>query len=311
VTAHAVGPDEHLLPDPELVTTDARGKFQLTRLPRTPVRVGQHVDGLVVHLTPASRVTGRVVIEPEHASCPGAGFMLRDEALDRYVDVTHEADGTLHADGVIPGSYAVTAWCDGYLSAAHYPSLVVGDRDVGGLVWPVTRGATLRGRVVSQHGAPITDASVTANGVDNDSAKYAREQVTATGDYVLRGMRPGRYTVKVARPHTFGTVPAVESTTVVDIAGDTRRELTLVDTSGSITGYVAGSDGQALTRVFVQATPANPDAWSGRVRTDDAGAFGLENIPPGEYRLTVEGTELAMTIQVRAGYVTTAPIRAK
>jgi protocatechuate 3,4-dioxygenase beta subunit len=324
VTARAIGSEMLAVGDPAPVTTDAHGRFRFAGLaPATYALTTRHAHGfgyyerwvdsgqaiadIVMPLAPAHQVSGRVVIEPNNEACTDGGFMLHDAKHDRDVEVSRNPDGTLRADGVMPGSYTVTAWCDGHLSREHYPSLTV-TNDIGGLVWPVTRGLTLRGRVVSQHGSPITDASVTAT-PEVSGPGYAREQVGANGEYVLRGLRPGRYQIQIARHHTFGTVPAVETAIAVELARDTERELILEDTSGSITGHIVGPDNVVLPAVYLTATPSDPNAWSGRVRADDAGGFQLENIPPGKYRLTVEGHEAkSQSIEVRTGHITATRI---
>ena len=320
VAAGAMGSEMLLVGDPAAVTTDTHGRFRFTGLAPASyalttrhahgfgyyerwVDSGQAITDVVVPLAPAHQVSGRVVIEPNNTTCLDGGFMLHDAKHDRDIEVSHEPDGTLRANGVMPGSYTVTAWCEGHLSRAEYPSLTV-TSDIGGLVWPVSYGVTLRGRVVSQHGAPITDASITAT-PEVSGPGYARENVNATGEYVLRGLRPGRYQIKVARPHSFGTVPAVETSIAVDLARDAERELVLEDTSGSINGRIVGPDEVVVPAVYITATPSDPNAWSGRVRADDLGRFELANIPPGKYRLVVEGHETrAQSIEVRTGDTT-------
>ncbi|HEY5943834.1 MAG TPA: carboxypeptidase-like regulatory domain-containing protein, partial [Kofleriaceae bacterium] len=160
----------------DVVASDARGGFRFDRLrfgrftivARADHRYGrsagsllvglaQHVDGVVIEMYPAHRVAGKIVIAPSGAPCTEPHASLRDETSERWITLERVGD-TLVADGLRPGTYTPHITCSGFVDRASYDPITVGDRDVSGLVWEVTVGATLRGNVVTRGGTPISGA---------------------------------------------------------------------------------------------------------------------------------------------------------
>src|SRR6185436_13672220 len=125
-----------------------------------------------------------------------ASLSLSDKVRDRSAEAIEEPDGTLHADGVLPGTYHVNVECPGYQARDHYPAVEVKDKDVTQLVWEVDAGATLRGKVVTKTGAPVEGASIwarTVGGALRGKTDWNDDKSTKDGSYELAGLRAGSY----------------------------------------------------------------------------------------------------------------------
>lgn len=223
--------------------TDARGAFRLTRLVparyttiartdrgygraegSTLVGLGQHVDGVIVRLFPATRVEGKVIGSSNQRPCRRPRVLLADEDTDHYLALHGEPDGTVWADGVLPGTYTVTVDCRGYLSRARYAPVVVAAEPVSGLVWEVDPGATIRGRVLTRTGAPVVDARVTTDATNGDgyldasggdgatSSPASRPGPTASMSTALMGSRPPEATPSRSRPERSWSASSCSTT---------------------------------------------------------------------------------------------------
>lgn len=159
-----VGPRDYGYVSGEVVTTDADGRFRVAHLApgrvvatarsehgygraegSTLVGLGQSVEGLVVKLFPAVHISGTVRISTTKAPCDNAWVTLHDAETDRSLSAEQYADKTSHAEGVPPGTYAVSVWCEGYQSRPTYAPVVIADHDVEGLA-PTSSPACVRAR---------------------------------------------------------------------------------------------------------------------------------------------------------------------
>jgi protocatechuate 3,4-dioxygenase beta subunit len=288
--------------------TDEDGRFHVTRLEpgrydvaaATPTGYGrsvgsigvglaQHAGPVTVKLYPAVRVAGVITLpDAKKTPCKQGGLQLTSSDQLRNYAATRDPDGTLHADGVLPGTYHVFVACQGYHARSKYPPVIVADKDVVGLEWPVDAGAVIRGHVTTKSGAPVERARVVARstgGGARDSSDWASDQSTRDGSYQLEGLQPGSFKLDVYSEHGVApkdgwkvTVPATSS--VVDQA------LVLED-GGSIHGTVVDADGKPLggISVMAQAISSGP-GWGGpSVRSNDDGTFALDELRPGDYRV--------------------------
>ena len=287
--------------------TDAQGKFKVRRLPpgryvvtartdrgygRTEgselVGLGQQVDGVIVKLYPAARVVGKVMIEGTPPELCVEGYLsLRDEVNDRWVGATTEPDGTVHADGVLPGTYSPQVWCEGYRAKDKYEPIVVAGKDVVDLTWLVEPGATVKGRVLTKAGQPIADARLNARTTGGDArAKmdWAGDTSQVDGSYELRSLKPSAYRIEV---DTQKAVAAREGYTVdVPAAGTVTKDLVL-DDGGTIKGIVVDDKGKPVDDVIVDARPLSERFWWTRdpIKSGADGTFVIDSVRAGEYRV--------------------------
>jgi hypothetical protein len=254
----------------------------------TLVGLGQHVDGVVVKLHPAVRVTARVLL-PDGTSCKVAEANLNEADLDRWLEMRREPDGSLVADGVLPGTYQVRASCDGYMARDKYEPVIVADKDVLDVKWQVDAGATIRGRVVNKRGEPVAEADVFArrtakkDGKDGKAPRgYADDESKADGTFTLSGLPAGSYSLNVSSER--GVAPT-EGWPIEVAAGVTIDKELVLDDAGSIAGTVVDSQGAAVAGVEVVARDNTSQRGSPGSRSRPDGTFVIENVIPGSYRV--------------------------
>lgn len=319
--------DENREDTDHTVTTDARGEFRLERLrfgrftivARTAhrygrsagsllVSLGQHQVGIVVRAYPARQVTGKVVIAPDSTACADSYGALRAE--DGHWITFERAGDALMANGVPPGTWTPSISCRGFADRGEYEPLVVGDRDVTGVIWEVTRGGTLRGKVLTRSGAPIAGAAVYNQRPGRLADKFMRSR--EDGSYELVGLAPGTHQVHVS---TDKAVVAYYDVFAVTIDGSETVEHDFVfDDAGSIRGTTVDADGLPVPDEGVVIQGAGPDNYkSTSAQSNEAGVFSVRGLQPGEYRVAVGGAlprEDAPTITVRGSQVTTVKVLA-
>ena len=289
--------------------TDAEGKFRLVGLTpdrytvtartergygrsegSTLVGLGQHVDGVVVKLHAASRITGKVMIAgtPPRV-CIDAGASIRDEDNGRWLTTRVEPDGTIIADGVLPGTYTVRPSCQGYQRRDTYDDIVIeAGKDREGLTWEVDAGAVIRGRVLAKSGAPIEGAMVSARstgGPARAKQDWGGDRSTDDGSYELIGMKAGAYKLDV---HTEKGVAPKDGYKLEVAAGATLQQDLVLEDGGTIRGTVRDEKGAPVAGVSVQANKVGEGSfyyWGGDVKSDARGEFTLEGVRPGDYRV--------------------------
>jgi len=333
VTVGATAVDNSVFVDS--TQTDDHGRFTLSRLPpgrytamanaphgtgfadgSTRLGLGQRVDGVVVRLHPAYQVVGHVLADTK--PCASPALILVDEHQAFYPNVTVEADGTLHADGVLPGMYVATPACEGYTPKQHYDPVVVTDRDVEAS-WTMDPGSVLTGRVRTTSGEPLVNVDVGVWSVATTQRvqpSYGGDRATHDGSYTICGLRPGRYAINVNRSDmNAATNSPTPTEQTIDVTGaTTRHDIIVPDASGTIVGRVTTSHGP-LGKLYVHALDKGNDAAS--VDADDAGHYMIRAVVPGTYEMMVRSNadhgrmedlteKPAQTITVRAGETVTA-----
>jgi hypothetical protein len=179
---------------------------------RLPVAVGDSdLTGLHLVLQPGQQVLGRVLSEGGTGSLTGLQVTLAPDDGRPFgrSTATVAPDGSFVLPNVGPGRFRVELTglpADAYLKAAR-----LGMRDV--LLGPVEfdggggsetltlvvslRGAQLSGLVHDDRGQPVASATVVLvpeEGLRSDAQLYRVARTDIAGAFVLRGIRPGRYT---------------------------------------------------------------------------------------------------------------------
>ncbi|MGE5183904.1 MAG: carboxypeptidase regulatory-like domain-containing protein [Acidobacteriota bacterium] len=284
--------------NPGAEVTDDQGRFRIDRLrpdrysvlahsdhgagmseSSVIVSVGQHVDGVIVKMQPAYRVSGKVVVAgTPPAPCREPSLLLRVRVEDLPIGGTGDHDGSVHVGGLLPGTYEVDVSCADHVSPVEQPRIEVTDHDVDGLIWTVTTGATIRGRVRTRTGAPVGGARV----------ETATDVASTTGDgsYQLRGVRAGDNTLFVTSDR--GVSPLAGWRVSVPDSGVLERDLVLEE-AGTLHGTVVDAAGMPVIDALVLGAPVIADAGREypRARTARDGSFTIVNVREGEYRLQV------------------------
>jgi protocatechuate 3,4-dioxygenase beta subunit len=252
-----------------------------------PVALGAHVDGIVVRVLPAFALSGRVVTDSTGTPCTSGTVALTPEH-GAWTPTQVTGAGEIHAGGLLPGTYRVDVWCDHHLAVDRYDNVVVANRDLVDQRWQVTTGATITGRVLDEHGAPVAGAHVYGDQVaTSGSARRSSDAVLAAtdGSFSITGLRPGTYLVSAASP--YGSIDERDRA-VVDVASDgAAHHDFVIDASASvITGHVLFADGTPARNIDVLFKQASGEQSFG-VATDETGGFWMACPPGGDYRITI------------------------
>lgn len=153
---------------------------------------------------------------------------------------------------------------------------------------------TIRGRVVSNDGRPLTTATVMAQGV-SATPSIKIKPVDAEGSFVLEDLPAGLYIVMATAPgYVDETLTTGDPSELPRHVIGSRLRIAMIK-GGVITGTVTDAKGQPVVGVTVQASPpggAAPlssfvDAKNGE--TDDRGVYRLFGLPPGQYTVAAGG----------------------
>lgn len=290
--------------------SDEQGKFRITRISpgrqtavartdrgygraegSTLVGLGQHVDGVIVKLFPAARVEARILVAGDpKVTCERPRASLHDGAAQRWIELRKEPDGLLWADGVLPGDYRPEIGCDGFQTRERYDHIVVAQADVTGIEWLVDPGAVIRGTVRTRSGEAVEDAEVwarTSSGGARARTGWGSDESTRDGAYELTGLKAGSYVIEVSSPKGVG--PKDGFKVEVAAAAVVTKDLVLEDV-GTLTGTVTDANGAPVANLDINTrlVTGGPVNWGGDHSTDDAGAFTIEGMRPGDYRVVAQ-----------------------
>ena len=154
---------------------------------------------------------------------------------------------------------------------------------------------TIKGRVVSDDGRPINNASIAAGGSGAMAQKMTR--VDAEGRFVLEELPATSYTIMAVAPgyvdqKLLQADPGQQSRYLI---GSQLKIVML--RGGVITGTVTDSKGQPVVGVPVSAAPVGDAPVLGAymmgmttgAETDDRGVYRIFGLAPGQYTVTAGG----------------------
>jgi protocatechuate 3,4-dioxygenase beta subunit len=228
-------------------------------------------------------VVGRVTVqELEGQDAPfGLEDVLATEA---------GADGRFRLTALPPGSHALAVLAPGH--GGQRVAFDVGTTgepvDLGDIV--LETGLAIRGRVRDKAGLPVSDAQVAGWSRSAGFRPPAHVSTASDGSYVLAGLQPGSYNVKVTAPGYGEDSRSAE-------AGAEGVDFALAP-SGAVTGTVVDEAGQPVDAFQVMIRPARDDAM---VRTspkfeqvaDASGRFRIDDVGEGTYAVVVSAPERA------------------
>ena len=204
--------------------------------------------------------------------------------------------GKFEIPGVWPGQYYLGATSEGYASIYRPVTISRGRCDVGD--FPLHRGVTLTGQVLTPSGKPIRNAEVFIDNLLYYDGQAVR--TNAQGRYTFKDLSDGVFQFRV---RADGWAPFY------------LQELTLPETGGRFEKNVRMGKGVSLTgRVTDGKTPVDRQIvilsarkprgrafqkrpWIADVNTDADGCFIFPNVRPGQYVIRCGLTERAITIK--------------
>jgi protocatechuate 3,4-dioxygenase beta subunit len=252
------------------------------------VRAGK--QGLVVEMAAGLSIAGRIedagglplevrglTVEIAPLGKRDAPFMGQSEEVGK--------GGVFSFRGLPAGRYRVTAGSRAWSDTQGAYSIRVVEADAGrtDLVIPLTRGKAIRGRVLLADGNPATDGNVevevhvAGSGAPPPGGAWASTE--ENGTFTTDPLPDGQAFDLVARNHEDGTVAAVRG-----VAPGTASVVLRLEKGGTIRGKVVDPEGKPLENASVWAV-AGAESVGASTPSGDSGAFVIEGLPPGSYRL--------------------------
>ena len=296
--------------------TDAEGRFRLAplaagrwrvhakapgHLPSDPVEfevgAGETRDDLVLTLTRGAVVSGRLL---DATGAPATGYPVRLNVVDPGADAASKlqlVDGGPFTSGKhetrtdLEGRFRFDALPEGEARLRAHPGAEARVTTAVGrpveVALQLRRTGRIEGRVVDGRGAPVEGVEVLLSRPPEDfdeadtrtdaAGEFAFDELVAD-TYAVHALRDAARTPRVERSVGWG------ATEIVDLAFN----------GGVVHGVVRDPQGQPVEGVTVELASRregdpDPDATTlvGRARTDAAGAYRVQDLPPGSLRLSL------------------------
>lgn len=219
--------------------------------------------------------------------------------------VRTDVSGRFAITGLPPGRYSVSASSQGVDSEPM--TLELAAREEKSVELMLVNAASIRGRVLDQDGAPVSDAVVTYTRSDNGDA--GASSTDPEGNFVVSALAgSGVYapTVWVSSGSQHSVEPVSGGFPLVDLPSSTsvaEADLRVSLQRDSVSGIVTDGDGQGVPDAIVSAALAGvgqqprfvPWLPSPRAITDQEGRFAITKLVRGTYALratTARGGEV-------------------
>ncbi len=226
-------------------------------------------------------------------------------------------DGTVELVGLFPKTaYLASISAEGFVSLDHQKVRAGAE----GERWQLSRGASIRGRVLDAEGHPVAGALLLA-GLDPADPQPRRRGEASTagrsgadGRFHLSGLREGLHNLHAERPVSDDSVhpgPSVSAKVQVLAAG-TKEVVLRFGAGHRLTGRVVDEGGRAAPGfdVVLVRDPLPEEGFETgmHVSTDPAGLFTFENLPAGDFELNASRGSFESSERLRLRAPQQAPI---
>lgn len=286
--------------------TDEHGRFDCAgiELGRVPIRVrppqgrlacwSGHVEidpderaWLEVRLGTGVAVEGRVT---DPSGTPAARITVSAWSNDAWlhVEARTDADGRYLLERIVPGRIELRANRErrrGLGTAEHQLELGHDTRVQWDAVLP---GAlAIAGRLVDERGEPLAGWLAEAYAGDQRITGGAPDRTDADGRFRFDGCPLEPHYVELRPPGDPWPHPPRAWREGVQPSGAELEFVADTRPSARVVGGVVDARGKALGEARIWATMIGPNRYVIAEAEDPSGAFAVEDLPPGRYRLTV------------------------
>jgi uncharacterized GH25 family protein len=283
------------------------------------IREGTEVSNIDIVARKSGRgssVTGRVVDADSGEPVPNVYVVyasLNDGTQQlgnmNFTGAQTDPSGKFRLDNVQPGHYAAYMMAFGQTTSSYSDQTPfdVSDGDVSGVEIKIHRGATISGVAVVENSV---DPAVTSllktvslfafSNSKGGAPSFSRSQIGGDGSFSFAGLAPGKVQINVGG---FPAPPKGLTLLRTEVDGIEQREgievnagaqitgvrLVFAYGAGSIRGEVKAEDGVLPTGVRLQVILSSPSGGARRLSAsvDGRSRFVVENIPPGNYEISV------------------------
>jgi protocatechuate 3,4-dioxygenase beta subunit len=293
---------DNLNPGSYVLICEAKGYRQQKQ---TRVQVGE--VNVIIDMVAQACITGRVVdgegkpitkftasvrrLAPNQV--PGMGVASEETGVKETF--TDAADGNFQLCGFDPGTYTVLVSSDAAAPTFSESFSITPDRQGLNLLVRVTRGGTIRGRVVSPAGAPVAGVVVTSHddtfeddptnslfaGMIPTNTTSRRVVTNSEGVFELRFLTPERYQLRLN--HANYAQGKQRSILVVEGTPNDVGTITL-QAGGTVQGTVI-QGGMPLQGAYVHLESDSSDIVLD-TRSDAQGRFVFKHVRPSNYTLS-------------------------
>ena len=301
----------------EDVSDDSRPEFMPIYFPNSPdptrastitLSAGEEVTSIEILLRPVTtyRIRGRVYnMVAGRRSDAGVIVQLEQrnnifsgDTPDRQLNV-ESTDNSFEIAGVLPGSYAVSAFWfgDGRRYQARQ-SIEVGNSDVEGVNLTIMPGMAIPGRIIWD-GKPSMDRNellVSIAPADSSISFHSPARVQGSS-FVLKDVYDGTYRLGVLgqskdcyiKSIRYGSSEAKEDGFTVFRGTQPPLEVTISSRGARVQGAVTDKDNLPVTGVWVVLVPDEAHREQSRlfqkVGADQYGHYRFAGVPPGDYKI--------------------------
>jgi protocatechuate 3,4-dioxygenase beta subunit len=306
---------ENVPPGQTQLVVNAPG-FTTGRVSGLSVEDGKALDNVDVGLETGVKLTGRVTgpdgaplsgVSVSEDDMAGGGRVMRVNTGVGGGGAVTDPNGEYTIDSLEPGEKTFTFNRSGYLGDQKTVALSGKEARLDA---QLSSGQPAVGQVVTEAGAPVADASVSASSAAEGFGQRTGRS-DANGNFQFEGLAPGHYTFTASKN---GYAPGVARDFDISTGAQVR---VVVMSGGIITGHVTGLSEHDLTTATVVANNTNGNASS---PVDSSGNYRIEGAPTGTVRLSARTGQMfgaggrstqVTTVQVDAGSTATANLEFK
>jgi protocatechuate 3,4-dioxygenase beta subunit len=220
------------------------------------------------------------------------------ENTDVKEKIETSADGSYTLCGLNSGTFVIKVRSKGLAPRLSEPFTVTEGQVVPDVTINLSRGGSIKGRLVDSSGAPVKGAQLSTHddehgatnldpflgGLVDTSTTQRKGKSDGEGYFELPLLNEGRYKVKVEHP-SFTT--EMRAGIVVTDAGSVDMGTVTLKAGGVVKGKVFDPSGGLVERGFVRLFRADQnETFSYQTRTDVGGNYVFAHVKPGSYKLS-------------------------
>ncbi len=251
--------------------------------------LGQTSEVVTVRAHPVAEARGVLLVAGRDEGCVDGGVTFSNKENkneQRWGRVKEE--GKITVTGLLPGTYAVSAYCDGFVAREDYPDVEIGAESVEGLRWEVDAGLSVAGEVLDADGSPVEGLTVSARqvleeGEERGQMNWGWATSDAEGRFELTGLKVGNYELEAGS--SWSGRPGLEDPIELSLEESVDDLLIELPSMGKLHGKVTDARGKPLSGAQVTARLLDGEGWV-RARTNDEGQFTMDDVRPGATRVT-------------------------
>lgn len=241
-------------------------------------RVTAPATDVRIVLADGGSVRGRVV---DPAGAPVTAYELSVSPLsekDSFPRQIADGDGRFVVDDAPIGEDVIAVRAKGFVPASRHVVVEAG-KSAGEIAIALSRGRSVRGKVVSLAGEPLADVKIS-------TGPFEESLTNADGTFEINGLSP--------RPASLSFAKSGFATSAREVrAGDGDVSLDVQLRPGlKLTGHVLAPDGKPLPSAEVTASSSGREQDFMTATTNENGEFSFDSLSAARYSLSV-GNEVA------------------